>query len=69
MNDRPAHAQCFVRSHDEPEPNVVSHGRFPDGSFPMRPAPKPTRTMAEARAKGLSVPEDLEYRGEPTPEG
>jgi hypothetical protein len=63
MSDRPCHAPCFVKSHDEPEPGVISRGRVPDGSLPVRRGPVPTRTRAEARAKGLGAPEDPEYRG------
>jgi hypothetical protein len=35
MNDRPAHAPCFVRSHDEPEPRFVG-GFFIDDTKPRR---------------------------------
>lgn len=63
MNDRPTHAPTFAGSHDESEPNVTRLGRFLDGSIPSRPGPEPTRTRAEARAKGLAVPEDPEFRG------
>lgn len=62
MSDRRAHAPMFVRSHDEPEPGVVKNSDL-DEEPHYRPKPVPTRTMREARAKGLSVPEDLEYRG------
>lgn len=63
MSDRPAHAPTFTRSHDEPEPGVVSTGRFDDGSLPPRPNPQPSRTREEARAKGLAAPEAPEFRG------
>jgi hypothetical protein len=51
--DRPANAPCFVRSHDEPEPNAIAgEALLPE---PRRPAPVPTRSMIEAHRRGHSV--------------
>ncbi len=38
MTERPTHAPCFTRPHEQPEPNAVQHGRIFDGGS-TRPAP------------------------------
>lgn len=59
--ERGTHAPMFARP-GEPEPNAVSGERMQ----PSQPRPKrpPTRTLAEARAVGLSMPEELGVRAE-----
>jgi hypothetical protein len=58
MNDRPAHAPCFARSHDEPEPNVAPRVRLQPGR--LQPKPVPTYTGRDANAQGMPEPEGPE---------
>jgi hypothetical protein len=58
MNDRLPYAPTFTRTHDDP----VSL-RF-DDTPRCRPGPVPSRTLREARAKGLGAPEDPDWRGQ-----
>jgi hypothetical protein len=61
-NDRPTHAPMFARSHDEPEPNAVSGVRLQPAQ--PRPRREASRTLAEARKLGLSMPEALDLTPE-----
>jgi hypothetical protein len=54
---RPAHAPIFARP-GEPEPNIVSGERLQPAE--SRPQRAPSRTLAEAREHGLSMPEALD---------
>lgn len=55
------HAPCFARA-GEPEPNVTSGERLQPPH--ARPRRRPTRTLADARAIGLSMPEALDLTPE-----
>lgn len=54
---RAAHAPCFARP-GEPEPNAVVGERLQPAQ--ARPRREPSRTIAEARAIGLTMPEALD---------
>ncbi len=51
-------APVFARSRDEPEPNCVVGDRLQPP--PARPRREASRTLAEAREIGLSMPEALD---------
>lgn len=56
-----SHAPMFARP-GEPEPNAVAGERLQPSQ--PRGKPEPTRTRADAHAKGLGAPEALDARGD-----
>ena len=63
VHERAGHAPVFARP-GEPEPNVISGERLRPAE--ARPRREASRTLAEAREHGLSMPEALGAVGDGT---